>query len=102
MESIDTAATLEKEGFVALVLMRVKTRFGKTYYDAGISIWGPDGLSVDHRKKYSWEHLQKELRRCQYCNKKDVETVRVGFAGRCCKTCLPELRKKIETPGWYD
>lgn len=102
-EPIESAATLKKEGFEAIAIIRYRPEKRKDLqYDAGISVWGPDGLAVMHGTKYSWEELNKNLRVCDHCNKQDVKTVRICFAGRCCEDCLPELRKKYETSGWYD
>ena len=103
IESVETAATLEKDGFIASIITRYKESKPKEYqYDGSVSVWGPDKLTVHPGSKYSWEQLNNELRICHSCNTKDVDTVRISFAGRCCKKCLPELRKTHEPPGWYD
>ncbi len=65
-----------------------------------ISAWGPDGLVVDATRKYDLDIMRKALFKCDFCNAADVTTHRVGFANRCCLTCLPEQRKQIEYPGW--
>ena len=91
-------ATLWKDGFSAHAKMR--TKVGKWKYEAQISIWGPDGLHFRPWQEYSMERLIAAIRTCSMCGATDVETVRFSFAGRCCKPCLPEVKKKHEFPGW--
>ena len=103
IEPVESAATLERENFVAQIYTRYKESKPKEYqYDGSVSVWGPDRLAIDVQHPYSWKQLNDELRYCHSCNSKDVDTVRISFAGRCCKKCLPELRKTHEPSGWYD
>ena len=98
-ESVETAFTLEREGFKAIGLARPMKDNGM--WPCGeISIWGPDRLQILPPFPYDWEQIKAGVRRCNYCNATDVETVRISFAGRCCRACRPELAKKYERPGW--
>lgn len=67
-----------------------------------ISIWARDGLQIVIPEKYSFKELKKNLKRCMECNELVDEVVRIGFAGRYCKKCEPELRPKIEHNGWTE
>jgi hypothetical protein len=102
-EPVESAATLDKNGFRAMVLMRDRGE-GETdrgwRYEAKVSAWGPDGLAIRVSRKYDFALIKKALRRCAECGKEDMDTQRVGFAGRVCSDCLPEARKKHEYPGW--
>ena len=110
-EDVSRAATLHKDGFTAQVITRIydeeyiktaqpwmKHMAGKT--DVSIAVWGPDTLAIRPGVAYSWEALWKALMTCLECGREDVKTQRVGFAGRCCETCLPAARKRDEYPGW--
>ena len=97
----DTDEHFKKEGFKLHVLSRIETG-GKYKYAATIDIWGPDGLVIIPPNEYNWESIKSRVRRCNYCDKEDVETHRVSFAGRCCSECLPEKQKKLEYLGWCD
>lgn len=41
---------------------------------------------------------------CPICGKETpyIEQSLFSFAGRCCKDCLPEMKRKYEQPGWYN
>jgi hypothetical protein len=110
-EDVSRAATLEKDGWTALIVTRVydeeymktaapwlKSMAGKT--DVSIAVWGPDTLAISVPMPYSFDSCIKMLRRCNDCKKEDVSTQRVSFAGRVCSTCLPAARKRDEYPGW--
>lgn len=103
-EDISRAMILEKEGFKAHIISRdipvPKPNWGKRRYGAEITIWGADRLQIFVPRKYDWEFIQDAVRICLACRKTDVDTQRYSFAGRCCKECLPEMRKKHEYPGW--
>jgi hypothetical protein len=47
-ESVERAATLEKDDFTIMILTRDPTTsdIGKWKYEASIHIWGPDGLAI--------------------------------------------------------
>jgi hypothetical protein len=100
-ESVERAASLDREGFKMMVLTRDNSeKKGKWKHEAQISIWGPDGLAITPPEIYDFSEILAGTRRCGYCKTQDVETERVGFAGRCCAKCLPAMRAKIEKPGW--
>jgi hypothetical protein len=89
---------LEKSGFKMMVVLR--QNIGKWKFEAEISIWGPDGLSIKLSETYSMESIVAGLLTCNECGKTGVETERYSFAGRCCKECLPAMQKKHEYSGW--
>ena len=101
-ELIDSAARLTRDGFVAMALMRDRgENHDRRYrYEAKVSAWGPDGLAIRVPQKYDFTLIERATRRCSECGHEDVETQRVGFAGRVCATCLSAARKKHEYPGW--
>lgn len=102
-ESIDRACTLNRDGFIMQVLTRDNSEKKRKWkHEAQISIWGPDGLAIPPPAEYDFAKIKALTRHCMYCKTDDVDTERVGFAGRCCAKCLPDQRKKIERPGWYD
>lgn len=101
-EPQESAATLDKNGFRAMVLMRDRgENHDRRYrYEAKVSAWGPDGLAINVPARYDFTLIEKAVRRCGQCGRENVDTQRVGFAGRVCAPCLPEARKKHEYPGW--
>lgn len=104
-ESVERAARLRRDGWLAQVVMRdmrTETKPGKWKYEAQVHVWGPDGLCVDPGAVYSWADLVAGLRVCDQCGGRDVDTKRVGFANRVCAVCVPAARKRIERPGWCD
>jgi hypothetical protein len=94
-ESIDRAFRGQRDGFVVLGLTRSER-------ECSLNAWGPDRLAVAPGTAYDMDWLRAGLRICAACRKEDVETHRVGFAGRCCIECLLRERTRIETPGWND
>jgi hypothetical protein len=106
-EPVDRAGRLTRAGWVCSILTRCPLEMNgqphpKWHNESEVDIWGPDRLAVRVPAHYSWEALQAAVRTCHECGAKDVDTERVGFAGRCCATCLPAARKRIEYPGWCD
>ena len=101
-EPVESAARLSKDGFQAQVLMRDHGTEGthRWRYEAKVSLWGPDGLCLSVPQVYDWERLTSATRMCGECGAKDVDIQRVGFAGRCCATCLSKARAKYEYDGW--
>lgn len=97
-ESVDHAFRGTREGFTIQGIARPGGE-GKSP-SASIHIWGPDGMAVRTPLVYSMEAIRAGARTCNYCGAEDVDTVRVGFAGRCCRSCEPTIRPQIETPGW--
>ena len=92
-ESVDHAARLQKDGYIMQVITRPPAE--RTNGSASVHIWGPDGLAIATPNVYSFEELKKSTRRCQYCKAEDVQTDRVGFAGRACLTCAPIEEAKL-------
>jgi hypothetical protein len=101
-EPVESAATLDKGGFRAMALMRDRgENHDRRYrYEAKVSAWGPDGLAISVPATYDFALIEKAVRRCGECGREDVDTQRVGFAGRTCADCLPAARKKHEYSGW--
>ena len=64
-----------------------------------VHVWGADGMAIKVGRVYSWEEIQAGLTMCNECGAHGP-TFRFSFAGRCCATCLPAMRKKHEYPGW--
>ena len=105
-EPVERAAKLTREGFTMSIISRSShdpdhQHPGPVWhYEANVHIWGPDGLAIAPPPAYDWNAIIASVRHCNYCNANDVDTKRVGFAGRCCDKCLPEQKKKLEFPGW--
>lgn len=97
-ESVETAATLNKDGFKASVVTRPSD--GRTNPYGNVSVWGPDGLAIRPDKEYNWTQIHSGVTTCQYCKATNVATERVGFAGRCCAVCMLTVRPKVEFSGW--
>lgn len=98
-EPIERAATLTRDGFKCMILTRTMEH---GWYEAGVSIWGPDRLAITPPLTYDWDAIVAGLRKCGYCNATDVGTMRVSFAGRCCSDCRPMVSAQLEEPGWCD
>lgn len=98
-EGIDRRIRLTREGWVVHCITRESTEAGKKH-EASISVWAPDGMVVKVPAFYSMHGLIARSRWCSRCKAKDVDTQRVGFAGRVCTPCLEPARKAVETPGW--
>jgi len=106
-ESVDSAASLKHpEGFTMMILTREvdlkKYPNVKNKFEISISIWGPDGLHIDTPQEYNMQTIRDGMRICSNCHNVVEETVRYSFAGRCCKRCLPVMRKRYEQCGWCD
>jgi hypothetical protein len=86
--------------FRALIITRANENDGKWKYEAGVSVWGPDGLALFPGEVYDMNFLIRGLKVCHFCHKEGVDTSRVGFASRCCRDCYPEAVKEAEYPGW--
>ena len=93
-----TAFRLTRDGFIIQGLARPEDEL--SVGSGEINCWGPDGLHIPVGETYDWESIQRAVSTCGYCGDHPVKTERVGFAGRCCAKCLPEMRTRIETPGW--
>lgn len=98
-EAMDRMCKLERDGFVVRVASR--TQMGKWKYQADVCGWAPDGLQIRLPTVYTdFELIKQQVRHCSDCNKDDVDTFRVSFAGRVCASCLPAAQKAREYPGW--
>lgn len=95
-----TAFRLTRGGFVILGLARPETEH--SVGSGELSGWGPDGLHIPVSETYDWSALMRAAETCGYCDAHPTKTKRVGFAGRCCDACYPEMQKRIETPGWAE
>lgn len=89
---------LTRDGYTILGLSRPGT--DKFMPTASVHIWGPDGLAIKPPLEYDSDAIIAGARTCSYCGEMDVSTHRVGFAGRACYQCLPDAKRKVETPGW--
>ncbi len=108
-ESIERAAKLMKDGFVTQIISREHTKLQKSKYEVSISIWGPDRLALPSPEYmvfdkygtfiYDFDRIKKCTRICNYCGTQNVETARVGFAGRACLSCQPKEEAKL--PKWF-
>jgi len=94
-ESVEHAATLKRDGFHVLTIMRSETQ-------ASISAWGPDELHIEVPVIYDFDELRAGVNRCGYCGDRRKPTVRIGFAGRCCQECREKNVEFVETTGWYN
>ena len=100
-EPVDRAATRDRDGFHAQVLMRdIDGTPAHNYESFDVSIWGPDGLAIRATFPYNWSRIVAGETTCSQCGETGVKTVRVGFAGRSCEKCAPAYRAKVETRGW--
>lgn len=99
-EPVEHAFRGEHEGFSIQGIARPGG--DESLPSASIHIWGPDGLAVMPPLAYDMVSIRRGTRICSFCDAEDVDTFRVGFAGRVCAACLPEARRRIETPGWCE
>jgi len=97
-EAMERACTLRRAGYTVHVITR--TNVGKWKFEAKLSAWCPDGMAIGLPREYDLAAIVSAVRRCNYCKRENVDTERVGFAGRYCATCLPTVRKRVEYPGW--
>lgn len=95
-EPVDHAFRGTREGFTIQGLARP----GKPdrLPSASIHIWGPDRLAIKAPIEYDMAKIRAGARTCGYCGAEDVDTIRVGFAGRCCHKCEPRVRPQVERP----
>lgn len=100
-EGENRACKLTREGWVAFVMTRRNEGTpNRSFSQADVTVWGPDGLQVVVPGVYGWDSLQAAFNTCMYCKKSGIPTERVGFAGRTCAACLDEQRARVERPGW--
>ena len=92
-ESVDSAATLTKYGWLVMVLLRD--------HQAGISAWTPDKVWVKAPKVYSWDALWVNAQKCMYCGELIDELYVVAFANRACQKCGQVEQAKLPR-GWSE
>lgn len=87
---------LWKRGWSVYILMRNKDHgcTGCWAFDAGVEVVGPDRLPVLVPARYSWEELQRALRRCGACGAEDVDTAQLNWRTRACFSCIEKDRRK--------
>lgn len=100
-EPVEQAATLRRDGWVAMAFARPQGWGLGWNEQAEITVWAPDELQVQVPLVYDWPALEDNATRCQYCGKSG-KTVRISFAGRCCPPCRVEHVARVEPPGWCD
>ncbi|MGC9030088.1 MAG: hypothetical protein ACP5LD_10500 [Desulfomonilaceae bacterium] len=66
-----------------------------------VGMWGPDGLQTVVPFPYRSPGADL-LETCPVCGATGVKTYQYSFAGRACAKCLPEMKRKYESPGWYN
>lgn len=102
-EPAEQAATLNRDGFIMMVLARPKSggNTGNWTCSASVHIWGPDGMAIPPPPLYDWAKISAGVTTCGYCGAHPVKTERVGFAGRACPTCRPIEGAKLPR-NWAD
>lgn len=101
--TVEAYAHLRRDGWVAHVMADIYPPGKKWYGQASVHIWAPDRLDIKPPDIYpGFEKLQALIRHCNYCDRDDVDTERVSFAGRCCAQCLSAERDRLEYPGWTE
>ena len=98
-ESEDRACRLWRDGYLVSVIAR-EPQDGRFKSEYSLHAWCPKGIALEIPIPYSFEALAANTRRCSWCKREDMETVRVAFADRVCLECEPAARKKLEYPGW--
>lgn len=102
-ESFDRASSLDHpDGYKVMILSRTNDKPGaKWKFEAQVSVWGPDGLTIKPPAEYDMVAIRAAVENCHYCGKTGCKTERVGFAGRACATCAPVEENKLE-PNYYN
>lgn len=91
-----------RDSFIMVIEAKETPKSPVGKYHAEVTIWGPDGLQIEVPETYDMDAIRAALRVCMYCHRTDIDTQRVGFAGRVCADCLPAQRKLQEFRGWAD
>ena len=99
-EPVDRAFRLRRSGYLLQGINRRLEPGHKWKSESKIYGYGPDGMAIKVPRVYDSAALVDGVRRCNICEKEDVETFRYSFAGRACQSCIPEARRKHEYPGW--
>ena len=103
-ESEELWSRLHRDGFTLQIVARSPRPKSEHSMEiknpqGSVHVWGADGMAIKVGRVYSWEEIQAGLTMCNECGAHGP-TFRFSFAGRCCATCLPAMRKKHEYPGW--
>jgi hypothetical protein len=102
-EGMNRAFSLERDGWLTMGLARPGDDEAPPLPNGMITVYAPDKLQVLVPIVYpGMDVLASMARRCDKCERMDVDTRRVGFANRVCADCHPEMQAAIETPGWCD
>lgn len=89
------AASLKRDGYHMMTVTRPESK------NHSVHLWCPKGIAIKVPPAYDFEAIKAGTRVCAYCGATDADTVRVGFAGRACKTCQPKEEAKLG-PRYYD
>ena len=92
----DDSARYCRDGFVVHVYTQPVPRGWRV----SLTAWGPDRLALHLPDEYDFAAITRALRRCDFCDAEEVDTERVAFANRSCKSCLAAARHKMEFRGW--
>ena len=100
-ESLEQAFRGMRDGMIVLGLARLG---GDLLPSGDINAWCNKGISLNPVPVIypGFAALKALARHCPECGANDVATGRVAFANRACARCAPDLRKKLERPGWCD
>jgi len=106
-ELVTEAFTCERDGFKIQGLARIGDDPDKPHGSmphGSITMWCDRRINVSPLPIVypGWDAIKALTRRCPECGSEDVPTYQVAFANRCCASCLPGLRAKLERPGWCD
>lgn len=99
-QPVEQDSTLERGGFKVHLSARPPAREGLRPW-AGVSVWGPDGLTIPAPEVYDFAEMERHLRICGECGK-EGDTVRLGFANRVCPDCWTKLAPTVERQGWAE
>lgn len=103
-EPIETAVTLRKGPFLAMVILRepLGNSLSVWYrFPSKSSTRAEIGLKPDfEHQPYSWEYLWRLVRTCPVCFAEDVDCFIVGFANSACAKCVAAEQARIEVSGW--
>lgn len=80
-------------------LLAYTNKYANDKTSSFLNLWGPDRLVVEPHLPYV-RPSKEDLRICPVCGQAQVDTYQYSFAGRCCKDCLPEMRRMNEPEGW--
>jgi hypothetical protein len=101
-EPVEQAFSAERDGFKIQGLARIGDDHGLPH--GQISGWCDRGISLMPMPIIypGFAAIKALARHCPVCGADEVATHRVAFASRACEKCAPDLREKLERPGWCD